>query len=149
MSRPSQRTARERRSFNHKRRIDTGYTGNLPQLATQVRYTGHSKHKRNPGDFCLTPPAEPRDDATLCDDAGIFTKAEAQRLLREGVRRGLISEQKQPQPDGLPQNIWAVTDDGYPLEAQLENRTQGTYHGYPVPDHDPFRNRILEHWNRQ
>ena len=147
MSRPSQRTARERRSFNPKRRIDTADTGNLPHLATQVRYTGNPEHKRNPGDFCLNPPARPRYDKTLCDDAGIFTKAEAQRLLMEGARRGLIS--KREQPGGLPQNIWAVTANGYPLEAQLENKTQGTYHGYPVPDNDPFRDRILEHWNRQ
>ena len=46
-----------------------------------------------PGDFGLNPPAQPRDDKTLCDDAGIFTRSEAQRLLWEGVQRGLISEQ--------------------------------------------------------
>ena len=91
-------------------------------------------------------PAEPRDDKTLCDDAGIFTKSEAQRLLREGVQRGLISEQARGE---FPQNVWAVTEDGCPLEAELENKTQGTYHGYPVLGNDPFRERILERWNQQ
>ena len=146
MPRPSQRTGTQRSTFNRKRRIDAGDDYDLPLLARQVKYTGNPDHKSNPGDFRLTPPAQPRDDKTLCDDAGIFTKTEAQRLLMEGARRGLISEQKRI--GGLPQNIWAVTADGCPLEAQLENRVQSTYHGYPVPENDPLRDRILEHWNR-
>ena len=146
MSRPSQRTGPQRSTYNGKRCIDTGDSYDLPLLSGKIRYTGNPDHKSNPGDFCLNPPAQPRDDKTLCDDAGIFTKTEAQRLLTEGPRRGLISEQKRV--GGLPQNIWAVTADGCPLEAQLENRVQGTYHGYPVPKNDPFQDRILEHWNR-
>lgn len=45
-----------------------------------------------------------------------------------------------------PQNIWAVTDEGCPVEAQLENQVQGTYHGYPMPEADPMRKEILERW---
>ncbi|MEW6262722.1 MAG: hypothetical protein AB1641_06550 [Thermodesulfobacteriota bacterium] len=52
----------------------------------------------------------------------------------------------QNEENGFPQNIWAVTDDGQPLEAQLENREQGVYHGYPVPENDPFREVILAGW---
>lgn len=148
MPRPSQRTGPQRSTYNRKRRIDTGNSYDLPLLARKIRYTGNPDHKSNPGDFCLNPPAQPRDDKTLCDNAGIFTKEEAQRLLEEGARRGLISKQRRGD-NLLPQNIWAVTADGYPLEAQLENRVQGTYHGYPVPDSDPFRERILERWNQQ
>ena len=147
MPRPSQGTDRDRCNYNPKRRIEAGDTDELPRIVDRVRYTGNPAHKRNPGDFCLNPPAQPRDDKTLCDDAGIFTKAEAQRLLKEGARRGMISVQRRE--NDLPQNIWAVTADGYPLEAQLENGVQGTYHGYPVPDNDPFRERILERWNQQ
>ena len=49
----------------------------------------------------------------------------------------------------FPKNIWAVTDDGIPLEAQLENQAQGTYHGYPLTSNDDFRHIVLERWNRQ
>jgi len=66
------------------------------------------------------------------------------RLLWEGIRRGLISNQMRGR---FPQNIWAVTSDGAPLEAQLENPDMGIYHGYPLPEHDPFRKRVLERWS--
>jgi len=52
----------------------------------------------------------------------------------------LISIQKR---NDFPQNIWAVTDTGIPLEAQLENNVQGAYHGYPMPESDPFRETVL------
>lgn len=38
---------------------------------------------------------------------------------------------------------------GEPLEAQLENAEQGIYHGYPMPANDPFRNQVLNRWNRR
>ena len=136
---------RSRRWFNDKRRIrqfDDPIA--LSGLAARVRYTGNPGHKRNPGDFGLDPPAEPRDDKTLCDAAGIFSKSKAQWLLQEGIKRGLVSVQDR---DGFPQNVGAVTNDGYPLEAQPENRTQGHYHDYPLPVNAPFRTRVLESWN--
>ena len=77
---------------------------------------------------------------------GILTRAAALRLLRAGFRRGLISEQ---QRDGWPQNVWAVTDDGDPVEAMLENSAQGTYQGYPMPKDDPFRVEILQRWEEK
>jgi hypothetical protein len=55
----------------------------------------------------------------------------------------MVSEREEK---GFPKNIWAVTDDGHPLEAQLENEVMGVYHGYPVPETDPFRDIILECW---
>lgn len=51
-----------------------------------------SDHKRSPGDFGLRPPSNPRPDATLCDDAQIFKKAEAQEILEAGIDRGLVSD---------------------------------------------------------
>jgi hypothetical protein len=99
--------------------------------------------KKNPGDFGLTPPASPRRDKTLCDGVNIFQKAVALKLLKEGVRRSLVSEQTR---NGYPQNIWAVTADGVPLEAQLENPGNGTYHGYPMPENDAFRDKVIEKW---
>lgn len=71
----------------------------------------------------------------------IYSRSQALSLLREGVNRGTFSAQER---DGWPQNVWAVTDKGQPLEAQLE--TNGTYHGYPMSDADPFREKVLERW---
>ena len=48
--------------------------------------------------------------------------------------------------DGFPKNIWSVTKEGEPLEAQLENRDQGIYHGYPMPEADAFREVVLKRW---
>ena len=139
-------TMPRRRRFNPKRRIrELGDSDELNRLARRVKYTGNPAHKRNPGDFGLAPPAQPRPDKTLCDAVSIATLLESTRLLRQGVTRGLISEQTR---GDFPQNIWAVTSDGVPLEAQLEDRTQGTYHGYPMPSTDDFRDEVLRRWNQ-
>ena len=130
-------------TFNPKRKIRPAAPDDLADLAKRVKYTGSPYHKRNPGDFGLTPPSQPRQDKILCDITGITTVRESLRLLRRGVSKGLISEQTR---GGFPQNIWAVTEDGIPLEAQLENREKGTYHGYPMPASDRFRDEVLRHW---
>lgn len=93
----------------------------------------------------MDPPSSPRADKTLCDDVGIFRKSEALRLLREGARLGLISVQER---GGFPQNIWSVLDEQFPLEAQLENRGVGVYHGYPMPKSDQFRRVVLQRWKQ-
>ena len=135
----------ERRRFNDKRRIRPScQRENLTDLATRVSYTGNPVHKRNPGDFGLTPPSAHRDDKTLCDSVGIFSIATATRLLRVGIKKGLVSEQTR---GSFPQNVWVVDDNGHPLEAQLENRSQGTYHGYPLALNDPFRDEVLTFWS--
>jgi hypothetical protein len=134
-----------RRKFNTKRRIRTVTdTAALIPLSARVVYVGNPAHKINPGDFGLAPPSSPRPDKTLCDGVKIFERAKAQALLSDGVRRGLISVQERA---GVPQNIWAVSDDGTPLEAQLDNQEQATYHGYPMPEADPLRKEILRRWN--
>jgi hypothetical protein len=113
-------------------------------LSTRVGYGGNPAHKRNPGDFNLVPPSAPRADKTLCDAVNIVARAQALTALREGVRRGLVSGEPRGE---FPQNIWSVTAEGVPLEAQLENREAGTYHGYPMPEHDDFRAAVLRAWN--
>ncbi|AFT70001.1 hypothetical protein B5T_01722 [Alloalcanivorax dieselolei B5] len=115
----------------------------LVSLSDRVVYCGNPVHKRNPGDFGLSPPAGPRPGKSLCDTAAIFEKAVAGELLKEGARRGLVSRQVN---NDWPQNIWAVTDDGMPLEAQLENRETGAYHGYPMPPTDPFVELVMTEW---
>ena len=135
---------RDGRRFNFKRRIRQDCDPDeLARLADSVKYGGNPEHKRNPGDFQLNPPAQPRADKTLCDAVGIFDMATALGLLREGVRRGLISEQTR---GDFPQNIWSVTEDGEPLEAQLENQAQGVYHGYPMTRNDDFSDEVLRRW---
>jgi hypothetical protein len=120
---------RKRSSGNLKRRIASGFPqADLDRLARSVHYGGNAEHKRNPGDFGLTPPAAPRRDKSLCDAVGVVHRAEALLLLRVGIRRGLISEWN---GEGFPKNVWSVTPTGIPLEAQLENSGNGTYHGYP------------------
>jgi hypothetical protein len=114
----------------------------LAQLAREVRYGGNPEHKRNPGDFGLTPPAEPRRGKTLCDDAKIFRRSEALLLLREGLRRGLVDARWTG--EGWPKLVWAVDANGTPLEAQRE--ADGTYHGYPMPKGDPLRSTVTALW---
>jgi hypothetical protein len=134
----------KRKSFNPKRRIaSVSARAHLERLAAEVRYGGNPEHKRNPGDFGLTPPASPRLDKTLCDEAAIFHRGLALDLLREGIRRGLVSQQGST----YPQNVWAVSAEGVPLEAQLENPANGTYHGYPMPEADPLRKIVIERWS--
>lgn len=134
---------RIRRSYNPKRALvaEKPEAAELAVLARKVRYTGNPEHKRNPGDFGLTPPSAPRADKTLCDMAGIRSRADALAILRRGVLEGLISDQKR---GAFPQNIWAVDDDGTMFEAQLDNQEAGTYHGYPIPEADPLRQVILQ-----
>jgi hypothetical protein len=100
----------------------------LAPLASKVRYGGKPEHKRNPGDFNLNPPAAPSLDKTLCDEAGILKKGTAIELLREGLRRGLVSAQ---QRQGWPKRVWALHGD-IAMEAIEENPGHGVYHGYPV-----------------
>lgn len=132
--------------FNPKRRISpvgTFSSGLLDGLANRASYTGNPEHKRRPGDYGLTPPTSPRPGKTLCDAAGDFPKALAEELLRNGFVRGLVSLQTR---NGWPQNVWSVHD-GVAFEAQLENATIGTYHGYPMPEDDDLREDVLKHWN--
>jgi hypothetical protein len=115
----------------------------LADLARRARYTGNPAHKRNPGDYGLDPPAQPRAGATLCDGAGINRRRDAENLLHEGLRRGLVSEKER---NGWPQNVWAVTDSGVALEACLENQETGEYHGYPMLVDEPLAEIVLRRW---
>lgn len=131
---------------NPKRRVDPFVDPQqLEDWASRLRYTGNPEHKRNPGDYGLTPPADPRPDKTLCDRVGIFRRADAAALLRAGIRRGLVSVQRR---GGWPQNVWSVLNHRDVVEAQLENAERGEYHGYPLTDRDPLRDQILERWRR-
>ena len=125
---------------------DRAYVERLKIMAETVTYGGNPEHKRNPGDFGLNPPSLPRQGKTLCDGANIFSRADALSLLRHGIRLGLVSVQER---GSWPQNIWAVTPSGIALEAMLENRMTGAYHGYPLLDDDPLTAQVLERWRQE
>ncbi len=132
--------------FNPKRRLrvcDPAEQVRLGELAAKVRYGGNPEHKRNPGDFGLTPPSDPRPGKSLCDGVGVYSRAEALTLLKKGLLRGLVSDRSVGE---WPKNIWSVAPCGTPLEAQLENADTGSYHGYPMPDSDPLAGEIARRW---
>jgi hypothetical protein len=139
---------KKRTEFNPKRRIlvNPEDVFDLTELAKKIRYGGNPEHKKNPGDFGLSPPSDPRQGKTLCDTAGVFTRKEALELLRTGIKRGLVSVQVR---NGLPQNIWSVAVNGVPIEAQLENPEMAVYHAYPLQDIDPFSKIVLELWGKE
>jgi hypothetical protein len=116
----------------------------LEALANRISYVGSPYHKRHPGNFGITPRVHPRMDRYICDIARISDPATASSLLQDGVRRGLVSSQRR---GGLPQNVWAVTPNGTPVEAQLDNQGTGTYHGYPMGLGDPLTKKVVERWN--
>lgn len=134
--------------FNPKRQIASspGSNEELEKLAKKVGYGGNPEHKINPGDFMLTPPADPRTGKTLCDATMIFTRDVALDLLKQGIRKGMVSVQKK---GSYPQNVWAVLENGMALEAQLENQEKGTYHGYPMTEADPFREQVIKRWSQE
>lgn len=139
---------RKRKAYNPKRRLCSEEYVQFRQqeilaLGRPPPYRGNPEHKRNPGDLGLDPPVSPRLGKTLCDAAHIYSHAEALRLLESAFTRGLFSSQER---GGWPQNAWAVTGEGQPLEAQLEG--DGIYHGYPMAQADPVRAEILARWQR-
>jgi hypothetical protein len=81
-------------------------------LAQRSCYGGNPEHKRYPGDYGLMPPANPRPGKTLCDASERILKVEAERLLAEGIKKGMVSIQ---QRNGWPQNVWAISSTGMVL----------------------------------
>jgi hypothetical protein len=140
---------RVRRGYNPKRHIapdDTMSLGTRDALLNDVRYGGNPEHKRSPGDYGLTPPAQPRPGKTLCDGEGPFLKAEAIELLKSGLAKGMVSVRNN---NGWPQNVWAISHTGEIFEAQLENSILGIYHGYPMPKDDDFRSEVIREWKKR
>jgi len=137
---------KKRTGYNPKRRIAP--VGILSAEAREkqrslAKYGGNPEHKRSPGDYGLTPPAQPRPGKTLCDGERPLLKEEAEKMLREGLCKGLTSI---CDTHVWPQNVWSVSEKLEVFEAQLENPEQGIYHGYPMPMDDDFRNVVLKEW---
>jgi hypothetical protein len=111
-------------------------------LKSRAAYEGSPHHKRNPGDFRLTPPSAPRIDKTLCDEAGIFKVAKANEIFAAAIDRGIISV---AEVGGFPKQMWAVAD-GQVFEAMLGGSIEGRYHGYPIRKSDPLHDLITNAW---
>lgn len=107
-----------------------------------MKYVGSALHKRNPGDFGLTPPAAARPGKSLCDDVGIFSRDEAQDLLKVGIHKGLVSPDAE---DGFPRYVWMVHGERV-IEARCDNVDLGTYHGYPLETDDAMADCVRLQW---
>lgn len=115
-------------------------------LRAKAVYEGSPHHKRNPGDFGLIPPAAPRPDKTLCDEARIHQRAMADALFATAIDRGLVSEATTP--DGFPKQLWVVDDNDQVFEAMYGGSRPGRYHGYPIRRSDPLFDEVLKAWGR-
>jgi hypothetical protein len=94
--------------------------------------------------LALQPPGNPRPDQTLCDKVNIFSRIEANRLLKEAFKPELISQAQARNSDTWPKYVWALTKEGHPVEGVYDG--QG-YHGYPLPDSStPLYKEIVKRW---
>ncbi len=116
-------------------------------LRPHAVYEGSPLHKRNPGDFGLTPPAAPRLDKTLCDEAGVFRRADANALLSRAIDRGLVSSTTAA--NSFPKQLWVVDDKGRVFEGIYGGSRSGCYHGYPIRRSDPLFQEITNAWVEQ
>ncbi len=123
----------------------TSLTGQERQfLREHAEYEGIAYHKRAPGDFGLTPPAAPRRDKTLCDEANVTLRSMANALLAQAIDGGLVSD-AQGAP-GFPKQMWVVDERGQVFEAMYGGSRPGLYHGYPIRRADPFFDEVLQAW---
>lgn len=113
-------------------------------LRDHARYEGSPLHKRNPGDFGLTPPSSPRPEKTLCDEAGVFKKSAASELLAAAIEGGLVCDGNFA--SSFPKQLWVVHD-GRVFEAMHGGSQAGCYHGYPIRKSDPLSDEVLALWN--
>ena len=116
-------------------------------LQEHATYEGVSYHKGTPGDFGLTPPAAPRPDKTLCDEAGVTRRALASDLLKRAIDGGLASVGDGAQ--NFPKQLWVVDQHGRVFEAMYGGSSKGAYHGYPIRRTDPFFNQVTQAWERR
>ncbi|MEQ8558915.1 MAG: hypothetical protein RIB03_11410 [Henriciella sp.] len=140
---------RKRKGYNPKRKLvpkDQLSAEELNRMADDAVYGGNPEHKKNGADYGLDPPSSPRKSKALCDGKRQIAKTEATQLLKDGFRRGLISVQRR---GNWPQNVWSISSDNEPFEAQLENQLTGAYHGYPIPRDDDFGVLVQEAWQKR
>lgn len=47
---------------------------------------------------------------------------------------------------GFPRFVWAMSDDGFVLEARCDDPRRGKYHGYPLEAGDPIAETVRRRW---
>lgn len=110
-----------------------------------LTYVGSALHKTRPGDYGFQPPVNPRPWKSICDGGRIILLAEARRLFRKGILRGMINDF----PDGeIPKYVWSVDESGEVFEAKISPGTV-TYKGYRLEEEDSMRTVVLREWNRR
>ena len=121
--------------------------GELEQMARKARYEPSPYHKSaQEAERWGLSRAVHRPDTTLCEAGTIGGRRDAVRLLRLGIRLGMVSETRR---GDWPQNVWAVDDKGVAYEAQLSNRGVGEYHGYPMKRYDGFTGFVKRVWGER
>ena len=122
------------RKSNKKRVIagkGTVASARLRVLSGQVTYRGNPKHKLHPN--LKHPGIEPGGNRSrsVCDKVKSLdlSQKEASALLKEGVRKGLVSATSTKK---FPNFIWAVSSRGQPYEAKQSKDKAGEYYGYPL-----------------
>lgn len=114
-------------------------------LLKKARYVGSGHHKRYPADYGLER-TNPRPASSLCDLSRAITLHEATSLLRQGIRKKMVSKLQQ---DGLPKYVWSVSSAGEVFEAKTHPNTAGIYHGYPLEEQDDMRKCVLRTWTQR
>jgi hypothetical protein len=141
-------SARNRSGNNPKRRVIVHKLvtkERVDDLKGRVRYIGSGHHKRNPADYGFDR-ASPRPTKSLCDANRVITQTEAQKLIEDGISKGVFSPL---QEDGWPKYIWSVSESGEVFEAKTHPNTPGQYHGYPLEDEDDMRDYIYRIWSER
>ena len=116
----------------------------LTRIALVARYGGSAIHKLHSGDYGFTPPVNPRPHKSVCDDVRVILRAEAARLLSEGIRKGMVSAFE---PGQLPKYVWAVDEHGKVYEAKVKVGQETIYHGYRLGDDErQMCAEVLSEW---
>ena len=119
----------------------------LKRIALVARYGGSPNHKLHPNDYGFDPPNNPRPSKSPCDDLRPIAKKEAAKLLRDGIRKGMISRTEAGQ---LPKYIWAVDAQGGVYEAKTKPGQEIHYHGYRLgEDERQMRAEVLSEWEKR
>jgi hypothetical protein len=115
-------------------------------FAGKIRYEGNPRHKKSPGSFGLESTVKPYHRKALCDVVSVKTSREAIWLLKEGIRRKLVSL-PDPRPYELkwPKCIWAVKDD---IVLEARHTGNGVYHGYPELSTQALGKIVKELWEK-
>ena len=136
------------RKENQNRRLEVQplQLARAAELSKVATYEGHGKHKRDTAGFPMSTPPSHRGTDSLCDKLSVPDWQAALRLLRKGLKNGLVSDFWF---HGWPKHVWAMLPDGTVYEAKNGGSAEGAYHGYPLPESDSFAEEIRNAWKEK